>query len=1616
MAHELAVGYVSLTVDTKGMGKTIHDQFGEAQRGADKAGQGIGSRLASGMGKALKVGGLAAGAAAGAAIGTTLWKGMGRLEGIDQAEAKLAGLGHSAGEVGAIMEDALTAVRGTAFGLDEAATIAASAVAAGIEPGQDLERTLTLTGDAAAIAGTELSEMGSIVNKVATADMMQMDVANQMMDAGIPILQLVAEEMGVTAEEARKMASAGEVSFETFQNALEEGLGGSALAMGDTFSGALANMGAAAARFGAETLRPLFERSTDVFGGLTDMIDDATESVKPLAAAFGDWLDDAGPKMLDFGRSAATAFQEFYRSDEVQANLSRMRSVFFDLVDTAKALAPSIGAIAKSLADAGAAVGISAWQVLLSALESVARIADVTLVPALRTLASLMENNQTLVNGLALAFAAFKTVPAIMGRVMTAVRPIGSLAKTAATGVGRVATATGTVANMAGYGSVQMGRFGSAIHGIGTHVPVIGRMQGSFLDAAGGADRFGRMAGVAAAGMEGARSAGVGLMNLVGGPLNAALIVGVTAFAGYSSAAGKAKQMQDEMAKSTREAVEAQGRLRTAMVEDSVGLSAVGSAYEEVGSQVANVVDTFESNMGKQSSGLEKFGLAVAESVPIVSWFTRGTVEQANAANSLGIESEKAAEAITDLGMTTEEMSAAVYGSEYQWDSLRSQLLATGEGGEAAARELGKVRSGLTDLREAQALASPGAFEFAASMRELADVTSTAADKAGALMRALQALGIVETDAEAAMFQAAESIDQVATSAAEAVDATGGFGDALLNEFGKLDYTQENARGLRDELSTLGSEMVTVKAAGGDVTAVWEQMSPVLGDLANKYGLTRDQVEAVAASLGVIPPETLALISVEGDAARTEIGAVALALQEAHTEGGEPIILEVHNENARRALREVGIEYEVVDESLGLIEIQADNATAIAMIGHVARGLGELDATDATPFIGGDATNLFNITGNALVELGVLDNWESIAAISGDATKFRSEDAEVHAMLETIDRAYVAPEVDAVIDKFLNGRDVTMAELANIDRQEAKPEVIAIIDEAVRRARMVSNELDIAARNRTAMISVVEQRYGSTAARLLERASGGPVFGAGTATSDSIPALLSNGEHVWTAKEVAALGGHDAVYRMRAAVLSGELPGYAQGGGVGAALAAARSKEGLPYVWGGTGPGGFDCSGFVGFLHQIVMGVSEAEAAGKRLYTTYSLIGGAHAGLIPGDNPSSMFRVGVNQDHMAATLAGHNVESGGASTPSSSGIGPGRAGVDHSQWTHRFHLPASLTVGGGDGDSIDNYSIDKPMWSDDDEQNLQRSRTNLQQAIEARDRAYEEGKSELDKQAADLRVQRAELDVRELESKRDGGGGASSMLVAAAPPIEGVMDDDAIRMRQAEISVLDAQLSRDQTYSDPTSTTLDKEKADLSLFSAQNALLKAQEDAAAAADPLAEQGGLRGVFTNFAANAAGAAYDAAWEILGIPEPRYTSIAFPQPQRPGQPAESMSVQDALTDVPSHFPHADIMGQLPVSQPDMADWLRRHGIALHDEGGWLEPGLTLNLTKKPEAVLNPEQLKALYAVAEAGMPGAPQQGGRASTVINNNQQFMDKREMQRDINRQASKALVRGGMGF
>jgi hypothetical protein len=65
-------------------------------------------------------------------------------------------------------------------------------------------------------------------------------------------------------------------------------------------------------------------------------------------------------------------------------------------------------------------------------------------------------------------------------------------------------------------------------------------------------------------------------------------------------------------------------------------------------------------------------------------------------------------------------------------------------------------------------------------------------------------------------------------------------------------------------------------------------------------------------------------------------------------------------------------------------------------------------------------------------------------------------------------------------------------------------------------------------------------------------ARGGRITGPGTGTSDQVPIWASAGEHMWTAAEVQAVGGHNAMVGLRRAALNGNLlPGFRHGGAIG---------------------------------------------------------------------------------------------------------------------------------------------------------------------------------------------------------------------------------------------------------------------------------------------------------------------------------------------------------------------------------------------------------------------------------------------------------------------------------
>lgn len=122
---------------------------------------------------------------------------------------------------------------------------------------------------------------------------------------------------------------------------------------------------------------------------------------------------------------------------------------------------------------------------------------------------------------------------------------------------------------------------------------------------------------------------------------------------------------------------------------------------------------------------------------------------------------------------------------------------------------------------------------------------------------------------------------------------------------------------------------------------------------------------------------------------------------------------------------------------------------------------------------------------------------------------------EVRTALRTEGVPKTVGEIDALVKKY------------KLTEQERRA-LISLKDNASGAAAMINRILDNAARDRTATITtinrVVRDYDGTASGPLPKKASGGQIFGPGTTTSDSIPALLSNREYVIKAAAVDHYG------------------------------------------------------------------------------------------------------------------------------------------------------------------------------------------------------------------------------------------------------------------------------------------------------------------------------------------------------------------------------------------------------------------------------------------------------------------------------------------------------------
>lgn len=357
---------------------------------------------------AMRVGGAAMAIGGAVGAGSVMQKGFARLSSIDEAQAKLRGLGHDDRAVGTIMDNALASVKGTAFGLGEAATTGAGAVAAGMKPGAELEQMLKSVANSAAAAGAGMDEMGSIYNKVLTQNKATNEVLNQVADRGIPIYKALADTMGVAQEDVFEMARKGAISYADFEKAMTKASGTVASEMGNTVAGATANFNAALGRIGAGFLSGVFPKLAPAIQAVTDKLGPLEAKSKEIGEKVGAAAEQFGGFLKRIGQSEA--FQAFI------ADVKKTGRVLVeDLGPLIKPAAEELGRIFKNVVVPAAKMVMSALRLLSAVIKLVApavrvavRALSTVLGGAIRRVTGIFDTLASAARALSRLFSGFK--------------------------------------------------------------------------------------------------------------------------------------------------------------------------------------------------------------------------------------------------------------------------------------------------------------------------------------------------------------------------------------------------------------------------------------------------------------------------------------------------------------------------------------------------------------------------------------------------------------------------------------------------------------------------------------------------------------------------------------------------------------------------------------------------------------------------------------------------------------------------------------------------------------------------------------------------------------------------------------------------------------------------------------------------------------------------------------------------------------------------------------------------------------------------------------------------------------------------------------------------------
>lgn len=745
-----------------------------------------------------------------------------------------------------------------------------------------------------------------------------------------------------------------------------------------------------------------------------------------------------------------------------------------------------------------------------------------------------------------------------------------------------VAGAQGAVVLTAAAGAVQMGKFGSAIALIGTRVPLIASMQVAFVGAAAGAETYSVAAGTAAAATT---ALGTALLAVAGVAAVAAIAIGSVKLGEMQGKADTTSVSTNKLAASLKSLAgkDAAGGLADLFRYQGSSLSLFG---HQIGGQRQEIVST--------TSVIKDFATGAKQATQSSSSWNK-VFDSFGTSAGVGQFKEQVKQLDTALASLVKSGNSKEAAAEFK-------TLLSGISDPAVRTKVAGMFTGYGAAVKAAGVAAKDAISptkaMADSITGVSKTSKQAAADAKALADAIKGVGA----AELGQSNSAIGYQQALADTAASLKKNGQNLDITTSK-GRANQTALN--GLAAATTQWASDTFTATNSVGQAQAILDSGRGKFVKLAESMGMPAAAAQKLAASLfkldGVAPT-----VNVDGIKGATyavdKLGNLVVSL------GNKKITIPVDTPNAKQVASVLlAVKGAALAADSKSVTIPTSTPTATATIAKLA-GISSSAITANRKSVNVKTSSLTAPRTKALVDL------LSRATVSANGKSISIRAASplapsVVAKIKAISGAAVSADGKSVsIDTAALRTPATLAAIRSV-LAAARNKSMTVT------TRFVTVGSPALVRPKGGNVASAQATGGPAgipgfAAGGVDMRRGGAVAGGGTGTSDSIlarlavgPVALSNREHVWTAAEVSAAGGHGAMYAMRRMARNGDIREL-----IGMPAHAAGGIAGMQSVGGGYAAGGVvDTSSYdpdMSWIMQLVGAVpswqDQVDAKGKQ--------------------------------------------------------------------------------------------------------------------------------------------------------------------------------------------------------------------------------------------------------------------------------------------------------------------------------------------------------------------------------------------------------------------------------